>query len=142
MPSITPGTFLEVGRTMIQNLAWPMSILMPIAILSTLPVLFLLFRRKATTAFYVACTGLLLFVVALVITLGVNVPIDNQMRQWTVASLPSDWKAIRDRWESYHSIGTFASLGGLGCAAASALMFNDTTKEDGGHVHPRHDLRR
>jgi hypothetical protein len=62
MPSITPGTFLEIGRTMIQHLARPTSILMPVAMLSTLPVLFLLFRRKAAAALYVAIAGLMLFV--------------------------------------------------------------------------------
>ena len=120
--SITPGTFLEVGRIMIGNLAWLMRILMPAAMLSTLPVLFLLFRRKMMGAFFLASAGFLLFVVALLVTLTVNVPIDNQIKQWTVTTLPSDWQAIRDRWEFYHGLRTFASLAGLACAFASALF--------------------
>jgi uncharacterized membrane protein len=106
-----------------------MSILMPVAMLSTLPILFLLFRRKANAAFYVACAGLMLFVAALLITLVVNVPIDNQIRQWAATTLPAGWEQIRDRWELYHSVRTFASLGGLGCAVASALMFKDIKQE-------------
>src|SRR5215217_7841052 len=96
--SITPKTFLAIGQIMIGNLALPMSILMPIALLSTLPVLFLLYRQKSTPAFYLTLCGLVLFVVALVITLVVNVPIDNQIKQWMVETLPTNWEAIRDRW--------------------------------------------
>jgi uncharacterized membrane protein len=126
--SITPGTFLEVGRIMIANLALPMSILMPAALLSMLPVLFVLFRRRNMAAFFLAVAGLLLFVLALVITLAVNVPIDNQIRQWTVTTLPSDWQAIRDRWEFYHGLRTFASLAGFACTLASALFSTASPK--------------
>ena len=108
---------------MIRNLAWPMRILMPASILSALAVLFLLFRSEPAGAFYVELAGFLLFIVVLVVTLLVNVPIDNRIQEWTLETLPSDWKRIRDRWELYHTVRTFASLGGLGCALASALFF-------------------
>ena len=116
--SITPATFLEIGRTMIVNLGGPMSLLMPAALL---PVLFALFRGHRLAAFYLALAGLLLFVIALVITLAVNVPIDYEINQWTVDTLPSDWTATRDHWQFYHTLRTFASLAGLGCAFASVL---------------------
>jgi uncharacterized membrane protein len=124
--SIPPGTFLEIGRTMIANLAWPMRILFPAAILSSLPVLLLLFRQGPATAFYFALTGLLLFIAALLITLLVNVPIDYQIKQWTLTSLPSNWEEVRDRWQFYHTIRTFISLGALGCALASSLFLKGT----------------
>jgi hypothetical protein len=37
--SITPAAFLEIGRTMIRNLARPMRILMPASILSAITLL-------------------------------------------------------------------------------------------------------
>jgi uncharacterized membrane protein len=126
--SITPGTFLEVGGIMIGNLALPMRILMPAALLSMLPVLFVQFRRRNIAAFFLAVAGLLLFVLALVVTLTVNVPIDNQIRQWTVTTLPYDWQVIRDRWEFYHGLRTFASLAGFACALASALFSTASPK--------------
>src|SRR4051812_4605456 len=33
----------------------------------------------------------MMFLLALLVTLVVNVPIDNEIRQWTIATLPSDW---------------------------------------------------
>lgn len=107
---------------MIGNLGLPMSILIPIALLSTLPVLFWLYRQKSMVAFYLMLSGLALFVVALAITLLVNVPIDNQIRQWTVQSLPSGWDTIRDRWEFYHALRTLVSVVGLGFVIGADLI--------------------
>jgi len=58
---------------------------------------------------------------ALVTTLAVNVPIDHQIQSWTTATLPPDWKAIRDRWEFYHGLRTLVSLAALACLFASTL---------------------
>jgi uncharacterized membrane protein len=119
--SISPQTFLEIGRIMIQNLAQPMRILFPLALVSTMPVLFILYREKSRNAFMFSLIGLALFIVALLATLLVNVPIDNQIKQWTVSTLPIHWQAIRDRWQFYHTIRTFASIAGLGFIVAGSL---------------------
>lgn len=68
---------------------------------------------------------------ALVVTLAVNVPIDYQINRWTANTLPPDWTATRDKWELYHTIRTFISLGALGFAVASALRW---TPSPGGRV--------
>jgi len=119
--SFSAQTFLDIGHTMIGNLAPVMPVLMITAILSTVPVLYLLYVQRAKT-FYPALLGLLLFVTAMLITVLVEVPIDNQIREWTVNSLPANWQQVRDRWEFFHVIRTFASLCGLGFIVASALF--------------------
>jgi uncharacterized membrane protein len=124
--SITPQGFLEIGHTMIANLGMPMSLLMPAALLSSVPVLFGLFRQRRFGAFYLALAGLLLLVAALGITLSVNVPIDAEINQWRIDTLPLNWTTIRDRWQFYHTIRTFVSLAGLGCAIASVVWAADT----------------
>jgi uncharacterized membrane protein len=121
MTAITPGTFLEVGRLMIANLGGPMSVLMPVALLSALVLCVLLFRRRQTPASLFACGALVLMAMALVITLAVNVPIDRQIQSWTTAALPTDWQAIRNRWEFYHGLRTLVSLAALACLFASTL---------------------
>ena len=119
--SISPATFLEVGHTMIQNLGGPMSLLMPATVLANVAVVVVLFRQGQRRGFLLAAAALLMLVLALIATLTVNVPIDNEIRGWTVATLPADWQSTRDRWQFYHSLRTFASLVGLGCAFASSL---------------------
>jgi uncharacterized membrane protein len=86
-----------------------------------------LFRQQRTAAFNLALASLFLMVGALVVTLAVNVPIDDQIRQWTPSTLPPDWTDARDRWEFFHTIRTFASIGALGLAVASALRWAPTT---------------
>lgn len=121
MAAITPGTFLEVGRLMIGNLGGPMSVLMPATLLSALVLFVLLFRGRHAQATLFAGAALVLMAVALVITLTVNVPIDGQIQSWTMATLPPDWRAVRDRWEFYHGLRTVVSLAALGCVFGSTL---------------------
>jgi uncharacterized membrane protein len=121
--AIRPETFLEIGHTMIVNLARPMSILMPAALICCAILIVMLRRDRHAGGLYLAIASFVLMVVALVITLTVNVPIDGEINQWTVGTLPADWMAIRDRWEFYHALRTFASLGSFGCAVASALRW-------------------
>src|SRR5262245_3489783 len=126
--SIRPETFLEIGHTMIANLGGPMSLLMPAALASSVVLLVLLFRQRRAAAFSLAIVSLLLMAGALVVTLAVNVPIDDEINRWTVNTLPPDWTAIRDRWELYHTIRTFVSVGALGAAVASALRWSPASR--------------
>jgi Anthrone oxygenase len=114
-----PQTFLDIGQTAIRNLALPMRILMPVALLSAVILLVLLPKRSA--AFALALAGFALMVFALVVTLAVEVPIDNQIKVWTVSTLPANWEALRDRWEFYHALRTFMSIGALVSVTASTL---------------------
>ena len=121
MSSITASTFLEVGHTMIDNLGGPMAVLMPLTMISAVPVLFALYRRQRRVSFSLILVGAAMLLVALVITLSVNVPIDDAINGWTVETLPSDWTSIRNRWEAYHAARTFISLAGFGSALAAIL---------------------
>jgi hypothetical protein len=55
------------------------------------------------------------------VTLTVEVPIDNQVKTWTTATLPADWEDIRSRWANFHTLRTFLSLAGLAAAVGAAL---------------------
>jgi uncharacterized membrane protein len=125
MNSITASTFLEVGHTMIDNLGGPMAVLMPTTLVSAVPVLFMLYRLQRRASFSLILAGAALLVVALVITLSVNVPIDRAIDRWTVDTLPSDWTSIRNRWETYHAARTFISLAGFGFALAAVVWSRD-----------------
>ena len=134
---ITPATFLEVGRLMIGNLGGPMSALMPAAVLSVIVLSVLLYRRRQTEPSLFTIAAFALMVVAVLITLVVNVPIDRQIQSWTTGTLPPGWSAIRDRWEFYHGLRTLVSLFALACLFAGTL----STENMAAFTHDRQGQR-
>ena len=100
------GTFLTDGKHMIANLGVVMAVLIIAAVVAGLVAAFWLFRARSTTAAWLALAGLLLMVAVLVVTLAVEVPIDNKISSWSVATLPPDWRDIRAQWAGFHTLRT------------------------------------
>lgn len=124
MTNYDADTFLADGQHMIDNLATVMAVLMIAAIVVGLAAAVLLFRMGSTTAGWLATAALLLMIGVLVITLAVEVPIDNEIKIWTTATLPDDWQEIRARWSTFHTVRTFLSLGTVAAAVGGALMLS------------------
>ena len=122
MGRLSPETFVTVGHEMIRNLGVPMAILLPLALLSALVTLALQWSGGRTAAFWWMAAGFLLMVAGLVITLAVEVPIDNQIETWTAATLPGNWRSIQARWELWHTIRTFLSIAAVVAATISATV--------------------
>jgi uncharacterized membrane protein len=110
----SPGEFIHIGKTIIANVAIPMSIIMPATLLSML-ITILWSRRIRRSSFYVYIISFLLMVITLIITVAVEVPIDNQIKTWTEATIPSNWESLRQRWDVFHTIRTFTSIGSFIC---------------------------
>jgi len=121
MEALSAQTLLDIGHTMIRNIAWPARFVFTLTLLSSFTVTVIEWRRRSSSAFRLAALGTVFFVGVLVITLAIEVPIDNQIKVWTVATLPLDWEAIRDRWEFYHTARTFLALGSLSAFVAAGL---------------------
>jgi uncharacterized membrane protein len=122
MDQLSAETFLAVGHQMIRNLGGPMAILLPLSLLSALVTLALLWPHQHAAAFWWLAAGFLLMVAALIVTLAVEVPIDNRIQAWTVATLPADWRSIQSRWELWHTIRTFLSIAAVVTATISAAV--------------------
>ena len=122
MGQLSAETFLAVGHQMIHNLGAPMALLLPLALLSALITLALLWPRGRGMAFWWMAAGFLFMAAALVITLAVEVPIDNQIQTWTAATLPAAWRSIQSRWELWHTIRTFTSIAAVVAATISAVL--------------------
>jgi uncharacterized membrane protein len=114
------GEFVDIGQTIIRNVAWPMRILMPACILFM--ILSASYIPEGNSAgFYFGVAACLLIVIALLITLLVEVPIDNQIRTWTAQTVPANWTTLRSRWQVFHTARTFVSLASLGSLILSVL---------------------
>lgn len=140
MASLSDETFIEVGHAMIGNLGTIMAVLMPAAMLATFPVLYLQYRRRSK-AFYLTLVGLILFIVALLITLLVEVPLDNQFAQWTVSTLPGNWQELRDRWEWFHAIRSWVAVAGLALLLAGALFWREGARERRVETNSRYKIK-
>jgi hypothetical protein len=120
--SLTPQSFIEIGKTTIGDLVPVLPVLTFAAILSTITVLVLLYRRKRSKAFLATSVAFAAFMASLLITLLVEVPIDRQILEWTVTTLPTNWHELRDRRETFHVMRTFAYLAGLALILGAALF--------------------
>jgi uncharacterized membrane protein len=65
--------------------------------------------------------GLALMIGVLVVTLAVEVPLDNDIRRWTVDTLPAHWQDQRARWAAFHTLRTALSLLAVAAAVGAAL---------------------
>ena len=89
-----------------------MSIIMPATLLFQLLIIWQR-RRAYKPSFYLYTIAFLLMVITLIITVAVEVPIDNQIKTWTESTLPADWESLRNKWDQFHTIRTFISIASL-----------------------------
>jgi uncharacterized membrane protein len=59
--------------------------------------------------------------VALITALG-NVPINNQIRTWSINSPPPNWAELAQKWWSFQTVRTLSAIGGLSFLAVTALV--------------------
>jgi hypothetical protein len=112
MATFEPVVFLAIVKRMNRNMEPVMTILMPVALASTVPVMVLSFGTQRHT-FYLTLAGLTLFLVTLLVTLAVEVPIVKQMDTWTASTLPNNWQELRDRWGAFHLLRIVPAVAGL-----------------------------
>jgi uncharacterized membrane protein len=121
MRTFKPEVFLDIVDRMNRNMESVMTVLTPVALISIAPVLFTSYHEQPRT-FYLTLAGFALFVVALVVTMLIEVPIVKQIVMWTVETLPGNWQQLRDRWVAFHIIRVVAGIGGLAFLVAGAMF--------------------
>ena len=112
LPNFSAGEFIHIGKTIIANVATPMRLLMPATLLFILLAVWKT-RRAYKPSFYFYLASLLLMVLTLIITVGVEVPIDNQIKTWTADVVLQNWQTLRHTWNQFHTIRTFTSIASL-----------------------------
>ncbi|MFC9082315.1 anthrone oxygenase family protein [Streptomyces sp. NPDC057062] len=76
-------------------------------------------RRAHSAVLRPSVVALVLLLLALLVTLVVNGPINVQESDWNALTPPADWARVRDRWQIAHAVRTVAivlALGFLGVA--------------------------
>ena len=113
LKGFSAGEFIHIGKTIIANVAVPMRIIMPAALLFLLWSMWSSYKTNKTV-FWLFTISFVLMVVTLIITVAIEVPIDNQIKNWTVETVPANWTSLRQTWDEFHTIRTFTSIGSFG----------------------------
>jgi len=121
LKTFNPEVFLAVVDRLNQNMAGLMTILTPLSLLSILPVLALSYARQPVT-FFLYLAGFFCFLIALLVTVLIEVPIVKQIVTWTVQALPHNWEQLRDRWGAFHVVRVVAGIAGLGFLVGGAIF--------------------
>ena len=78
-------------------------------------------RKTHSTTLRPAIIALALLLVALLVSLTVNGPVNVEQLSWNTQALPADWARIRDRWQIAHAVRTLAILLALSYLSAAIL---------------------
>jgi hypothetical protein len=68
-----------------------------------------------------ALIALVLLLLALLVSLAVNGPVNVEQLSWNVQAPPANWARIRDRWQIAHAVRTVAIVLALGYLSAAIL---------------------
>jgi hypothetical protein len=112
---------IEVEQGLLKTFGCYMPVLMALSVILSLAYAWRQSNASASDA-GLAWAAAAAFVLSLVVTLSINVPINVATARWDAASPPTDWKAARIRWERAQSIRSWLMLLGfvLACAAVAS----------------------
>lgn len=79
-------------------------------------------RPSGTPGHGLALAATVLFAVIIVYSVLLPVPINSQVARWQPDSLPSNWRALRRRWDALHSVRVGALLVALVLLIAACLV--------------------
>jgi uncharacterized membrane protein len=121
MKTFTPEVFLAIVDRMNRNMAPVMTVLMPATLLSIIPVLLLSYHQHPKI-FWLNAIAFVLFIVALAVTVFIEVPIVEEIVTWTVPKLPANWQQLRDRWTRFHVVRVVTGLTSLVLLVIGAIF--------------------
>jgi uncharacterized membrane protein len=113
--------FVLVKQTFEVPLGAVMPPLMILTVLSLCPLLYLI-RDVRTKTFRLAAICLVLWAAAVVTTLIFNIPVNEQTPLWDPGHPPEDWAALRDQWNTGHTIRTLLTVPAFALLLATALF--------------------
>lgn len=119
--TFAPEVFLAIVDRMNRNMAPVMTVLMPATVLSIILVLLLSYHERPMD-FYLSAAALALFIIALLVTVAIEVPIVQQILTWTVSTLPENWQQLRNRWMRFHVIRVVCGLTSLVLLLIAAIF--------------------
>jgi uncharacterized membrane protein len=116
----SPATYVEVQQATVRNLRPVMGVLLPAAAGLNVVVLALARGERRSRPYALTVSGLVTQLVAIALTGAIELPINAQVLTWSATDPPPGWEAVRDRWDTVHTVRTLSSVVGLACLVAAA----------------------
>lgn len=120
------STYVEQQQNLLHSLNTMMIALVIIATAITLISAFL--QRKNKPVLCALLLAAVFFISCILITRFGNVPIQKQILNWTIDTVPGNWMMLRDKWWSFHIMRTITELIALGFIAWTMVQ-NRTTQQ-------------
>ena len=117
-----PTAFLAVVRQLNRNMAPIMTVLSPLSVLTTAATAVFYWLAHEYRQLYFTVGGLLFFIIAVVVTVVIEVPIVERIVTWTVTALPVDWEQQRDKWQKNHVTRVVSGLVGVVLLLCAAIL--------------------
>jgi uncharacterized membrane protein len=109
-PALSPSSFVQFQRIQHIHFARMMPPLGLAALAGGAGSLILVRAQWSTPQFWLVAGATGVVALALALTRGVNIPINNQLMTWNVAAPPENMREIWRRWEKIHTVRTILLL--------------------------------
>lgn len=81
----------------------------------------IMYRGDRRTCILLAAAGFLFLAGGLITKFG-NIPLLDAIDTWNIASPPSNWREIADRWYLFHSVRIFVDIVGFALVVLSVFV--------------------
>ena len=98
----------------------PLPTVVILGVLFTIVSTFL--ARRERLDFYLLIVASVCLVAVALITAWGNIPINNQIRTWSINSPPPDWAEVAQKWWWFQTLRTISAIGGLSLLTVTALV--------------------
>jgi uncharacterized membrane protein len=98
----------------------PLPTVVILGVLFTIVSTFL--ARRERPDFYLLIVASVCIVAVALITAWGNIPINNQIRTWSINSPPPDWAELAQKWWRFQTLRTLSAIAGLSLLTVTALV--------------------
>jgi uncharacterized membrane protein len=122
-------SYTSVMQRLIQHADHPPLVPMMVVLAIVFPIITLVLLRARTKSIAFLCTGvgLVFMLIALYITIVLNVPLNAAISHWPTHAPPPEWSAIRERWHTLNLYRTPACVLAFLLHIGAALHLADAT---------------
>jgi 2-polyprenyl-6-methoxyphenol hydroxylase-like FAD-dependent oxidoreductase len=114
------SVLIDVGKILVANLAMPMRFIAMTAIALMGTSIYLQTDKKSKW-FYFSIAGILCLIIPLVLTVAIEVPVNNQILSWTPLTAPANWETFRNKWQIVNVLRVIFALMSFGFFTAGVV---------------------